>query len=117
METIKLLDGVEILSVSESMPLSVGIFLGFLCMVVIILSAYLLFASASEGMAGGVVFSLIFIGVGIFLSVSIIKKATDPKITYKVTVNDSVSMNEFYAKYEVLDVDGKIYSIQERGVE
>ena len=117
METIKLLDGVEVLSVSESMPLSVCILLGFLCMIAIILSAYLLFSGASEGMIGGVIFGLIFIGVGIFLSALVIKEATDPEITYKVIINDSVSMNEFYAKYEVLNVDGKIYSIQERDVE
>ena len=117
METIKLLEGVEILTVSESMPLSVCILLGFLCMVVIILSAYLLFLSINDGAAGGFIFSLIFIGVGIFLSALVIKEAIDPEITYKVTVSDSVSMNEFYAKYEVLDVDGKIYSIKERDVE
>ena len=35
-------------------------------------------------------------------------------ITYKVTIDDSVSMNEFLDKYEILDQDGKIYTIKEK---
>ena len=35
-------------------------------------------------------------------------------IKYKVTVDDSVSMNEFLDKYEILDQEGKIYTVQER---
>lgn len=33
---------------------------------------------------------------------------------YKVTIDDSVSMNEFLDKYEVLDQEGKIYTVRER---
>lgn len=33
---------------------------------------------------------------------------------YKVTIDDSVSMNEFLDKYEILDQDGKIYIVKER---
>ena len=33
---------------------------------------------------------------------------------YQVTVDDSVSMNEFQNKYEIIRVDGKIYTIKER---
>ena len=35
-------------------------------------------------------------------------------IEYKVTINDSVSMNEFLYKYEILDQEGKIYTVKER---
>ena len=35
-------------------------------------------------------------------------------IEYKVTVDDSVSMNEFLDKYEILDQEGKIYTVKER---
>lgn len=34
--------------------------------------------------------------------------------TYKVTVSNEVSMNEFMNKYEVLSQDGKIYTVKER---
>jgi hypothetical protein len=34
--------------------------------------------------------------------------------TYKVTISDEVSMNEFMDKYEILNQDGKIYTVKER---
>ena len=34
--------------------------------------------------------------------------------TYKVTIDDSVSMNEFLDKYEIIDQEGKIYTVKER---
>ena len=33
---------------------------------------------------------------------------------YKVIVDDSVSMNDFVDKYEIVDQDGKIYIVRER---
>ena len=33
---------------------------------------------------------------------------------YKVTIDDSVSMNEFLEKYEILNQEGKIYTVKER---
>lgn len=33
---------------------------------------------------------------------------------YQVTVDDSVSMNKFQNKYEIIEVEGKIYTVRER---
>lgn len=33
---------------------------------------------------------------------------------YQVTVDNSVSMNEFQSKYEIIEVEGKIYTVRER---
>lgn len=33
---------------------------------------------------------------------------------YQVTVDDSVSMNEFQDKYEIIEVEGKIYTVRGR---
>ena len=35
-------------------------------------------------------------------------------IEYKVTIDDSVSMNEFLDKYEIIDQEGKIYAVKEK---
>ena len=35
-------------------------------------------------------------------------------IEHKVTIDDSVSMNEFLDKYEILDQEGNIYTVKER---
>lgn len=32
---------------------------------------------------------------------------------YQVTVDDSVSMNEFQDKYEIIEIEGKIYTVKE----
>ena len=32
---------------------------------------------------------------------------------YKVTISDEVSMNEFLERYEIIDRDGKIYTVRE----
>lgn len=36
------------------------------------------------------------------------------KYEYQVTIDKSVSMTEFYEKYEIVDVEGKIYTIKEK---
>lgn len=36
------------------------------------------------------------------------------KYEYKVTIDDSVSMNEFQEKYEIVKIEGKIYTIKEK---
>lgn len=33
---------------------------------------------------------------------------------YKVTISDEVSMNDFLARYEIVDQEGKIYTVRER---
>ena len=33
---------------------------------------------------------------------------------YQVTIDDSVAMNEFQNKYEIIEVEGKIYTVRER---
>ena len=41
-------------------------------------------------------------------------KPTTYETHYKVTIDDSVSMNEFLDRYEILDQEGKIYTVKER---
>lgn len=36
---------------------------------------------------------------------------------YKVTISDEVFMNDFLERYEILDQEGKIYTVREVGVE
>lgn len=115
MTNIELMEGLEILSVSDTMPAGIGILLGVLCFGVIALSTYLLADSIMEGSGVGVIISLVFIGIGMFLSGVVASETFCPTPTYKVLVDDSVSMNEFYDKYEILNVEGKIYTIELKG--
>ena len=36
------------------------------------------------------------------------------KYEYQVIIDDSISMSEFYDKYEVIEVEGKIYTIRKK---
>lgn len=48
--------------------------------------------------------------------ISLFKTTPDKKLEtrYQVTVDDSVAMNEFQSKYEIIEVEGKIYTVRER---
>ena len=112
MNTIELLKGIEILSVNEGMSKGLAIFLLGVCLVVFVLIIYLIVMSIVERFAGGLVVSLIFLCVAGFLTWTVLNEGFHPTPTYKVIIDDSVSMNEFYDKYEVINTEGKIYSIQ-----
>lgn len=36
------------------------------------------------------------------------------EMRYQVTVDNSITMNEFQEKYEIIEVEGKIYTVKER---
>ena len=56
-----------------------------------------------------------FIGsAGLMIFSGIENKTNISHIEYKVTIDDSVSMNEFLDKYEILDQEGKIYTVKEK---
>lgn len=67
------------------------------------------------------------LGVTIFLSVFVVGSAlfgtlvgrttgepTEYETQYKVVIDDSVSMNEFLEEYEIIDQEGKIYTVREK---
>jgi Na+/melibiose symporter-like transporter len=58
---------------------------------------------------GGLLFviSLVLLFLTIFTA--------EPEHTrYKVTISDEVSMNDFLERYEIVDQEGKIYTVRER---
>ena len=82
-----------------------------------------LVAGGVVGMLGGFCDHSIFVGLGtgilVFLAAaSLTAVATEkPAYTipiYKVVIKDSVSMNEFSERYEIINQEGKIYTIRER---
>ena len=47
-------------------------------------------------------------------SLPITSKNPEKETRYEVIVSDEVNFNEFNEKYEILDQDGKIYTVRER---
>ena len=110
------MNGVEILS-SETIYNTYlpewCIAIGFMLMIAFVV---LLAASLADGKT---ILSLIFIVLMIGSFSVMIFSDTENKtdinyIEYKVTIDDSVSMNEFLDKYEIIDQEGKIYTVKER---
>lgn len=68
-----------------------------------------------DGVEGLLIGSLIGIFFGVMLTICTSKK-TDKidYVEYKVTVSDEVNFNEFHDKYEIIDQEGKIYTVRER---
>ena len=74
-----------------------------------------MFIMFNEGNAGAatafIILALICVGL-ITLGICIVK--TPPKTQYQVLIDESVSMTEFFEKYEIIKQDGKIYTIKEK---
>lgn len=87
---------------------------GFIAAIFAILLIVAFIICMIDGTGGDIFFiAAIFVGM---LSLFIFVHAKPAKTinTYSVIIDDSVSMTEFYDKYEVLDIQGKIFTITER---
>lgn len=59
-------------------------------------------------------FTVFFFSLILGITTSRIKSKEIDYIEYKVTIDESVSMIEFYQRYEILSQEGKIYTIKEK---
>lgn len=62
------------------------------------------------GLFAGVVIIIILVSTFFSMRYSV----PTGKYEYQVTIDDSVSMNKFYEKYEIIEVNGKIFTIIEK---
>ena len=116
------MSGVEILSVIEEPVLlfngeAFGITFFITSVVFFFIGSYLSITESDlfyfplffiTGIIAGVLLGLI--AGGLFA-----QKADEMEITYKVTISEEVCLNEFLNKYEIIDQEGEIYTIRERG--
>ena len=74
---------------------------------------FLMYNGEIEGL-----FLFIFVGFLGIASVCIFSTGNSEKVysheEYKVIIDDSVSLNDFYKKYEVIGQEGEIYTVIER---
>ena len=106
-----MLQGVEILSqkvVPITEPNNFILVFGWIIAIILFI-AITIKVDAALGVS---IFFLIFT-ISFGLSNCILQK-TGEYTQYKVTISDTVNFVEFNEKYEVLEQDGKIYTIKER---
>ena len=65
-------------------------------------------------------YDLLFLSLGVLLLICafivpiLFIKPINNKYEYKVIIEDSVSINDLYDKYKIIEKDGKIYTIQDK---
>lgn len=115
------MSGVKILSIIEN-PINIfngtAAAIGFIISFIICLACGIyITAESGEYVAGA---SLVFAGIiyGIILGFQIgtifATESGEVETTYKVLISDEVLMNDFMDKYEIIDQEGKIYTVRER---
>lgn len=112
-----MMEGIEVLSIGSiginqvfnwNAAIAGGLVLG------ILFSIWICLASDSV-ICGLIAFLVIGAFFGILLGANV-EKYADTVPTYKVTISDEIKLNEFYERYEILDQEGKIFTIKEREI-
>ncbi len=110
------MNGVEILSsttIYNTVLPEYWLGIGLGCAVVFVINMAICFAN--DRIILGFICIALALVLGIVGSLGGTNSKTDiSHIEYKVTIDDSVSMNEFLDKYKILDQEGKIYTVKEK---
>lgn len=108
------MDGVIILNSYETLTNASGISFVFVWgLVFAVLTLGLLYLFIKDNPSISTAIFIIAAGaLAVILFCNIPEKKYETR--YQVTVDDSVSMNEFQSKYEIIEVEGKIYTVRER---
>lgn len=109
------MDGVIILNSYESLTNFGSILLtSILCVWSLAAAIVALFALLKYGCDSWKEFTILVACVVLFIVCGCLIPEDKYETHYQVTVDDSVSMNEFQNKYEITKVEGKIYTVRER---
>lgn len=109
MNGVTILNSYEYLTNTNSIVGSMFLCIWFLA--VSIIALFELIKHKGKSWIAGILF-IIFITLTITCGGLIPEKKYETR--YQVTTDDSVSMNEFQNKYEIIKVEGKIYTVKER---
>lgn len=116
------MSGVEILSIIEN-PINtyngIAAAIGFIIPFIIcfVFGIYAVAKHKDYVTGTGVVFAGIILGtiLGFSFGVLFATESGEVETTYKVTISEEVSLNDFMEKYEIIGKEGKIYTVRERG--
>ena len=117
------MDGVQILNIHTYKDLTLGGFCGIMMLlavayIVLIGSLYMMYRTGSRSdMVGCVVLFVIISALGVWGVNELWKECHTVYTDYYVTIDDTVSLNEFMDRYEIQRQDGKIFVVREREIE
>ena len=109
------MNGVTILNSYESLTNFGSILLmSILCTWFLAAAIVALFALLKYGCDSWKEFAILVVCIVLFIICGCLIPEDKYETHYQVTVDNSVSMNEFQNKYEIIEVEGKIYTVRER---
>ena len=109
------MDGVIILNSYESLTNFGSILLmSILCAWSLAAAIVALFALLKYRCDSWKEFAILIVCLVLFIVCGCLVPEDKYETHYQVTVDNSVSMNEFQDKYEIIEVEGKIYTVRER---
>lgn len=96
--------------------IGLGIFITLLCVGVLLLYRFMYKHSVidKKGKITTIVCSVLLVVVYVVFWVMQINQYNNAHMEYTVTVDDSVSFNDFHAKYEIVSVNGDEYRVMEK---
>jgi hypothetical protein len=114
-----MIPGIEVLSqntVSDAAPSMVFAAIMVLCFLGFIGALYVMIGSYCDAHLGGFIIGTILLIIICGLCGFGIWKQTNPEthVEYKVLIDDTASWSDIYNKYEIIDQEGKIYTIKEK---
>ena len=113
-----MIDGVQVLSQEAIYSAGLKPVGTAILTVVVLLISFLVMAIKDENFYIFVcgVFISLFLGVVSGFIFALTTGEPTGRYEYKVLIDDSVSMTEFYEKYDLISVDGQIYTIRDKEV-
>lgn len=112
-----MIEGITILNEIAVGPVGPIVAASLLFVVLLFLIAGIQYAFKQGEAVPGLFLIVVSLGavIGIFVaSFDAADRIQKPRPIYQVTIDDSVSFNELYENYEIIDQEGKIYEIRER---
>ena len=111
---MELMEGLTVLSTEVQDP-SIFYLILILPLIGFVVMVFLTIICMCDDLIGPSILCIIAVLCFMLIGFFCVDKANDPPTTvYKVTIDDTVSMVEFYERYEVLDQEGLIFTITEK---
>lgn len=106
------MEGITILNSYSDIPVNDGLIaIGFLLLTIGFIVFFLSLIIDEPSMFS----SLIILLTGaIFSIISLFIESDNTTLIYEVTVDDTVNFSDFMEKYDILNIEGKIYTIREK---
>ena len=110
--------GVEILATQEVATAFGFCWAGFICLTIVGLFGGAFLYLGHESIPASLFIFVFALAAALFVGFQTDGIPTEYETHYKVIISDEVSMNEFLERYEIMDQEGKIYTVRERdGIE